>query len=180
MHHIRVTSDITGDILDIGGGGNGIISRVYGDRVTAIDRLQSELDEAPDLGTKLLMDARDLRFEDARFENITLFYALMFISKSDHPQVFREAWRVLKPGGHVYIWDCNIPSAYPEVFTVSLSIDCGGRETVRTTYGVVEKNAVQSAASVLAVAASVGLTLSKSSEQDGQFHLVLEKQHISK
>ena len=57
MNDIWVRSELKGTILDIGGGGEGIIGRVYGQQVTAIDNRQEELDGAPDNGHKLLMDA---------------------------------------------------------------------------------------------------------------------------
>ena len=44
---ISIEKEMTGEILDIGGGGEGIIGRVYGQQVTAIDNIQEELDEAP-------------------------------------------------------------------------------------------------------------------------------------
>ena len=45
---ITLKKELTGSILDIGGGGEGIIGRLYGSRVTAIDNREEELDEAPD------------------------------------------------------------------------------------------------------------------------------------
>ncbi|MHA2231728.1 MAG: hypothetical protein ACXAB4_04495, partial [Candidatus Hodarchaeales archaeon] len=35
-----------GRILDVGGGGEGIIAQIGGDRVTAVDRLETEIEEA--------------------------------------------------------------------------------------------------------------------------------------
>lgn len=53
---INIDYDLKGSILDIGGGGEAIIGQMYGDKVTAIDNRQEELDEAPNCCTKLLMD----------------------------------------------------------------------------------------------------------------------------
>lgn len=39
---------LQGRILDIGGGGEGIIGRLYREQVIAIDCCQQELDDAPD------------------------------------------------------------------------------------------------------------------------------------
>lgn len=50
---IKIESDLKGSILDVGGGGEAVIGQVYGDRVTAIDNRQEELDEAPTCCTKL-------------------------------------------------------------------------------------------------------------------------------
>ena len=38
--------ELEGAILDVGGGGEGVIGRIYGPRVVAIDNRQEELDEA--------------------------------------------------------------------------------------------------------------------------------------
>lgn len=44
---ITLSRDLHGSILDIGGGGEGVIGLLYGSQVTAIDNRQEELDEAP-------------------------------------------------------------------------------------------------------------------------------------
>lgn len=54
---LSLEKTLTGPILDLGGGGEGIIGRIYGRQATAIDNRQEELDEAPDGPKKLLMDA---------------------------------------------------------------------------------------------------------------------------
>ena len=84
---------IKGSILDIGGGGEGIIGRIYQSQVTAIDNRQEELDEVPEGFSKLLMDACNLKFEDNIFDNVSLFYTLMYIDKNKHNKVIKEASR---------------------------------------------------------------------------------------
>lgn len=59
--------DIKGSILDIGGGGEGIIGQIYRDKVIAIDNCRQELDEAPDCCEKMLMEATNLLFEEQSF-----------------------------------------------------------------------------------------------------------------
>ena len=56
MHPIETD----GFILDIGGGGEGIISRLNGRQVVAIDPSSSELEETKNEGLKVVMDATDL------------------------------------------------------------------------------------------------------------------------
>ena len=108
---INIDYDLKGSILDIGGGGEAIIGQVYGDRVTAIDNRQEELDEAPNCCTKLLMDAEKLSFFDGSFDNVTFFYTLMYMSEETQRKAIFEATRVLKTGGIMCIWDCAISSA---------------------------------------------------------------------
>lgn len=57
---IKLNRELNGKILDIGGGGEGIIGRLYTHQVTAIDIRQSELDEAPGDFEKVLMDGNEL------------------------------------------------------------------------------------------------------------------------
>lgn len=70
---IEIRNDIKGSILDIGGGGEGIIGRIYRDNVIAIDNRQEELDEAPDCCEKQLMNATNLLFTNEYFDNVTFF-----------------------------------------------------------------------------------------------------------
>ena len=49
-----------GFVLDIGGGGEGVIGRLKGKDVVAIDIRRDELEEAVEGPLKIVMDARDL------------------------------------------------------------------------------------------------------------------------
>jgi len=114
MTTLWLTQELTGSILDVGGGGEGVIGRLYGPSVTIIDHCQEELDEAPCSCPKLLMDAASLAFTDASFENVTFFYSLMYMNRPVQKAALVEAVRVLKPGGRLLLWDCEIACAYPE------------------------------------------------------------------
>ena len=81
MTTLWLTQEPTGSILDVGGGGEGIIGRRYGSAVTVIDNRQEELDEAPCSCPKLRMDASSLSFAGASFENVTFFYSLMYMNR---------------------------------------------------------------------------------------------------
>jgi ubiquinone/menaquinone biosynthesis C-methylase UbiE len=98
-----------GYILDIGGGGEGMIGRLMGSCVIAIDRREDELIEAPDGPLKIVMDARHLTFLDSTFSAATAFFSLMYFdAEVDLQQAFTEASRVLKPGGHFHVWDVDM------------------------------------------------------------------------
>jgi GNAT superfamily N-acetyltransferase/ubiquinone/menaquinone biosynthesis C-methylase UbiE len=129
----------SGAILDIGGGGEGVIGLIAGQRVVAIDRLKEELEEAPAGPLKIVMDARDLQFLDGSFETATAFFSLMYMGNEDHPRVFAEVFRALAPGGRFLIWDAVMPPRSDEkkdiaVFPISVELP-GGKE-VSTRYGV--------------------------------------------
>jgi len=98
-----------GFILDIGGGGEGVIGQLKGNQVISIDPYKDELENAPSTNLKIVMDGRDLKFLDNSFDTAAIFYTLMYISAGDHEKVFREVKRVLKHGGRLLIWDVNLP-----------------------------------------------------------------------
>jgi tetratricopeptide (TPR) repeat protein len=98
-----------GFILDIGGGGEGVIGQLKGSQVISIDPYKDELENAPSKNLKIVMDGRDLKFLDNSFSTAAIFYTLMYISADDHEKVFLEVKRVLKHGGRLLIWDVNLP-----------------------------------------------------------------------
>ena len=80
-----------GHVLDIGGGGEGVIGRMKPKQVIAIDLSRRELEEAPEGPLKLVMDATDLKFLDRSFPTVTAFYMLMYVrAEADQQRVFRE------------------------------------------------------------------------------------------
>ncbi len=97
--------DAEGYILDIGGGGEGVIGQLKGAQVIAIDPNKRELEEAAAGPLKVVMDARDLQFLDCAFGAATAFFTLMYIKGENHEKVFGEVFRVLAPGGTFRIWD---------------------------------------------------------------------------
>ena len=129
------SNDIKGKILDVGGGGEGIIGRLYKNHVVAVDNSQNELDEAPDCFEKRLMDAESLDFPDSSFDSVTAFYSFMFMSTETRKNVSEEMVRVLKKGGEIHVWDVNIKNAEKDPFCIDLKI-CLPEEVIETTYGV--------------------------------------------
>jgi hypothetical protein len=76
--------DVSGPILDLGGGGEGIIGRLKGNQVVAIDISRRELEESPEGPLKIIMDATDLKFLDASFNLVTAYFTMMYIPGEDH------------------------------------------------------------------------------------------------
>lgn len=136
---IELKKELEGKILDIGGGGEGIIGRIYTNQVIAIDNRQDEIDEAPDCCTKILMDATDLKFESDTFDHVTFFYSLMYMNANVQEKAISEAYRVLKQNGKLWIWDVEISSAYPEPFVTNLAIHYE-QTAIQTTYGIVKRD----------------------------------------
>ena len=171
---IILKRDIAGRILDLGGWGEGVIGRVYGRAVTAIDIRPDELEDAPGDFERICMDARQLELPDGCFDAVTAFYFLMYLFPEDRGAVFSEAARVLKSGGRMYVWDAAYRSAFPEPHLVELSIDAAG-ERIGTTYGVLGEGMCLSRDDVLSRAAEAGLAPAEARAGGVHFYLVFER-----
>ena len=131
--------EASGHILDLGGGGEGVIGRIKGETVVAIDISKEELEGAPAGPLKIVMDATDLQFLDSSFDLATSFFTLMYIPETSHKKVFSEICRVLKPEGRFLVWDVTFPARKDEVkdiavFPMFISLPAG--DVVETGYGV--------------------------------------------
>ncbi len=129
--------DTQGFILDIGGGGEGIIGKLNGKQVVAIDIKEEELLETKNEALKIVMDARKLQFLPESFDVCTAFFTFMYIKKKDHYTVFKEIKRVLKRDGRFLLWDVVIPEREEDynIFAVHLKIKIKN-EIIETGYGV--------------------------------------------
>jgi ubiquinone/menaquinone biosynthesis C-methylase UbiE len=126
-----------GLILDIGGGGEGIIGRLNGRNVVAVDTRIEELEETKNDSLKVVMDATDLKFLPSSFDVATSFFSMMYIKNDKHRQVFQEIHKVLKRHGTFHIWDVRIPPKHVDkpIFAVFLEILLPN-EKAKTGYGV--------------------------------------------
>ena len=157
--------EFSGRILDIGGGGEGVVARYWaacgnnsGD-VVVIDNRADELEESPDFGIKIIMDARKLMFLDNSFDNITCFFSLMYMDEQTKSQFLDEAYRVLKPNGVLWLWDTSISEvSLKEIFIVNLDIILTDQQRISTGYGVTW-NKSQSSESISALCANAGFSI---------------------
>ncbi len=152
-------------ILDIGGGGEGVIGRLHGEDVIALDIRKDELDEAPDGPQKLVMDARLLGFKDGSFSAATALFSLMYIYKhKDQVRVFQELGRVMKPGGLFIIWDVAFDGKNPTdkpYYIVNLLYHVKGQEW-GTGYGMRFPEEVRDEAYYIDLAGKAGFQLVRS------------------
>ena len=169
VFELALSPSLRGTILDVGGGGECVIGRLYGRRVIAIDNCREELEDAPDCCEKRLMDARSLAFPADSFDNVTFFYALMYMSREVQGLALREASRVLRDGGTLCIWDVDIPSAWPEPFVARLRIRLADGE-LRADYGIL-KDEAQDMAQIDRMAIDCGLVPMARSRRGGHFYL---------
>lgn len=150
--------DAPGYILDLGGGGRGIIGMLKGEQVIAIDRNRRELEEAPAGPLKIIMDATDLQFLDSAFATATSFCTLMYIKAPHQEKVFSEVFRVLRPGGRFLVWDVVLPRQLDEdkdvaVFPLEVKLP---NEEVTAGYGVRWPEKEQDLAHYLLLAENAG------------------------
>lgn len=170
---IKLDNSLRGRILDIGGGGECVIGRIYRQQVIAIDNRQEELDEAPDVCDKVLMDATSLSFGEYQFEHVTAFYSMMYMTREEQQKAINEASRVLKKGGCLHIWDTVLHCAYPDPFVVNLDIDANGT-VLHTTYGVVKMDS-QDMELFIEMCRKADMTLMRKTVNDDQFYLLFSK-----
>lgn len=172
-----------GRILDLGGGGEGTIGRLEGERVVAIapmypERFKAQASQGP---LKVLMDARELKFLDETFPLVTSFFTLMYIPGEDHAQVFHEAYRVMQPGGQFYVWDVSVPpcqDASTEIYVLSLKLqlpDC----LIDTGYGAPWPGEVRDLDYYCTLAEEAGFEALYTSEDRRVLQMVLQKPAIS-
>lgn len=164
-----------GLILDVGGGGEGIVGRLNGKQVVAIDTREGELVDTRNEALKVVMDAADLKFLPKSFDVCTVFFSLMYIPKSIHRKVFEGIFRVLKGKGRLLIWDVRIPEnvAGYKAFIVHLKVKLPNEE-VGTGYGV--KWQAQSLEYFGEMAKLTGFKATRESSKNEIVHIEMQKQ----
>jgi len=104
-----------GMILDIGGGGEGLVSRIEGPKVCAVDIRISEIREAQIHGPPsnwFVGDGQALCFQENSFDVVTLWFSLGYMSNwSIKQKVLEEAHRVLGESGRLSILASRIPES---------------------------------------------------------------------
>jgi ubiquinone/menaquinone biosynthesis C-methylase UbiE len=169
---------LKGKILDIGGGGEGVIGRMYENSVISIDLRKEELEDAPCDTIKIVMDAADLQFTDKCFDTACCFLTFMYIRKDNWDAVFAETYRVLKDAGEFHIWDVNIPTkpaGGESFFIVPTSILLPDSGELRPGYGVLWETHIAELEEYIACAKRAGFTIAESQTMDQAFYLKLVK-----
>ena len=164
----------SGYILDIGGGGEGIIGQMKPTQVIAVDVSKRELEEAPAGPLKIVMDATDLKFLDATFDTATAFFSLMYMRPEIQQRVFAEVFRVLTRGGRWIIWDAVIPRALESdtrgpVFRFRFQLP---GKVVQTGYGTFWPEKPMDLDYYKRLAREAGFEIARAEQQAGAFQTV--------
>lgn len=180
LHQVELSKEYPiHKILDIGGGGEGIIGRLYGDQVVAIDTRKNELEECENDSLKIVMDAADMQFLDDSFDVATSFYSLMYMTKATQEKVIFETYRVLKPGGVFELWDLEIPryeGALKDIFVANVSVKLEGVPVPITVgYGVLMDQLGQNENAITQLAINCGFKPFDREFESGHFNLKFEK-----
>ncbi len=179
LHRVDLSNiTLNGKILDIGGGGQGIIGQFKGEQVIAIDPNKNELEEAPSSdGLKIIMDAKDLQFLDNTFDTATAFFTLMYIPKEEHKTIFQEIHRVLKKNGEFTLWDATIPNRNIDderyIFFINLEVIIEDNK-IETGYGALW-NKEQNIEYFSNLGKNVGFEILESKEEEVTFYLRYKK-----
>ena len=160
-------------ILDIGGGGEGLASRIGKQRVCAIDFRMSEIREAQihDAPSSwFACDARSLCFTDSTFDFSTIWFSLGYMWNDDTKRsVLNEVFRVLKPGGAVSLMASKVVCE-KDVFVIHIVYTLPDGSQSRTGYGVTG-NQVQTLQTILQLLTSVGFEIENSREHEYWFYI---------
>jgi SAM-dependent methyltransferase len=175
---IRVTDfDADGYVLDIGGGGEGVIGQLKPRQVVAIDLSARELLGAPAGPLKIVMDATDLKFLDASFQTATSFFTLMYMKADDQGRALREIHRVLAPGGRLLVWDVILPARFDpvkDIAVIPLTIHLP-EQTIETGYGTFFPKEPHDLAYFRGLAAQTGFEVAAARTTARTFYLELRK-----
>jgi len=164
-----------GRIVDICGGGEGVIARIGRERVTAVDRLHSEIDEAKPFApeaTWVLADVRQIPFSDTSFDNATCFFGGMCMSNEVKVAAFKEVHRILRPNGEFWCWDASMP-VKEDFFVIRLLVDLPCGKQVTTRYGNPRKE--QSPEQVIGIMKAAGFSDVKIMERHEYWHFLIAR-----
>lgn len=175
IQRVVLSGLLPGRVLDIGGGGEGVIAQVGGGQVVAVDKLFSEIVEAcakSPAAHWLNADATKLPCPNESFARATAFFSCMYMSNEIKAAVFKETYRVLQPNGEFWIWDVPM-AARSGVFALRLQATLPNQNTITTGYGVWAKD--QSVASLVNLLQQAGFKTEVSAQHKHWFLLKASK-----
>jgi SAM-dependent methyltransferase len=165
-------------VLDIGGGGEGLVSRIGGKRVCAIDYRMSEIREARIYDSPanwFVSDARHLPFREESFDMATLWFSLGYMRNwATKEEVLSQALKSLKPGGKVSILSSRV-DCKTERFTFNALFTLPDGTTSKVGYGV-KGNQQQTPSRVCSLLNKIGFVEIQCEDNDWWFKIVAQRE----
>ncbi len=130
--------DREGPIIDLGGGGEGIIGLINGSKVIALDMDREELEGARNQAQDVIMDIRRMGLIRGSVPTVASFFTMMYLPRDAWKEVFSEVRRVLRPGGEFWIWDARFrvpPNCEKDAQVILLRITDPQGTEIETGYG---------------------------------------------
>lgn len=169
-------------ILDIGGGGEGLVSRIAGSRVCAVDYRISEIREARIHNPPaywFVADGCYLPFKSNSFDCVTLWFSLGYMSTlSIKKQVLKSAFHSLKQGGLISILASRIDCKEERFIFQALFTLPDGTES-KVGYGV-RGNQNQTISSIGAIMVEIGFQDIQIEDHDWWFEIWASKKEVSR
>ena len=160
-------------ILDVGGGGEGLASRIGKQQVCAIDYRMSEIREAKIHGAPanwFACDARSLCFVDSKFDLATIWFSLGYMRDDNTKRnVLKEVFRVLKSGATVSLMASKV-ICEKDVFVIHILYTLPDSTESRTGYGVTG-NQIQTLETILQLMTSIGFEIKNSKDYEYWFYI---------
>ncbi len=170
--------DVGGLILDVGGGGEGLVARIGGDKVCAVDINLDKIREArihKESANWFNCDGRNLCFKSKVFDMATLWFALGYMRTWQMKEsVLREVYRVLKDEALLSIWACRVDCEEAAAI-IRTDISFPNGTTSRFGFGLVGQQD-QTLETVSMLLESVGFTVERILNQDYVFYVSCKKE----
>ena len=160
-------------VLDIGGGGEGLVSRIAGNKVCAVDYRISEIREGQihnPPANWFTADGRTLPFKESTFDIATLWFSLGYMNEwSVKGAVLTEVLRTLKSEGRLLIMASRIDCKEQRLlFSAQFTLPDG--TVSKTGYGV-RGDQNQTLGSIVALVREVGFKDIQSENHDWWFEI---------
>lgn len=163
----------TGPVLDVGGGGEGIVSRIEGSRVCAVDINLNEIREAQIYGSSsqwLACSGEFLPFSTAVFETATIWFSLDYMTDWKMKRaVMSEVFRVLRKEGSLSVMSSKIV-CHESRFVLKLRYALPDGSVYQTGYGV-KGNQGQTANRISDIAEQIGFQIANKDDNGHWFHI---------
>jgi len=134
-----VLERLEGVVLDVGGGGEGMIAKTCGEATVCVDISKEEIGEARSRGARanwVLCDAGSMPFRNGSFDVAAFFFSLMYVKTPERKRaVVIETKRVLKSDGLLCLWDATVRKE-PDLNVIFVDASLPDGERIYTGYGV--------------------------------------------